>query len=853
MALILLSVAHRWVPESRWLLVHMVTLGMVTNSILIWSQHFTEALLKVRLDDDARAVQLWRLRILNAGILATMAGVVTAFWPLTLTGAVVIGGVVAWHGVHLLLQLRRALPARFDTGIRFYIVASLLLPVGAGFGAALAYGLDNQTHARLLLAHEAINVLGFLGLTVMGTLLTFWPTILGTRIPPGTPVTGRWELRLLLGGVLLLTGGALAGLPLVATAGVLVYLAGFAWLGYYFVRCGLASAPNDFPALSVAAALLWLAGALGGLAVILISGPLEPQRLQPLTVPLVAGFAAQVLLGSMAYLLPAAIGGGGGVVRAARREMGRLATLRLSVINVGLLVCILPVASWVRVVVSVLVLAGYVTFLPFMVRSVRVSIAGRKAAALPWPGVMEVPETPIPVTRHLAGTAAGLALILAGMGLGVAIDPAAAGWATSGRAASAAPGGAVAATGKTTTVDVVARDMRFYPAAIEVPAGDRLVINLRNEDLETTHDLTLETGITSARVLPGESTTLDAGLIRADVAAWCSVVGHRGMGMTLVITARGAAAAGPENPGNPPGAVKPDDAAAGLDFQRAWDAGFQARKAELPSPTPGTVHRVTLEVEEKLSEVAPGVRQRVWTYNGRTMGPTLRGRVGDRFEITLVNRGTMGHSIDFHAGVVSPDRPMRTIPPGESLVYSFTAVRSGTWLYHCGTAPVSAHIASGMFGAVIIDPANLPAVDREFVLVQSEAFLGGPDEPVNTDKIAADRPDIVMWNGHANQYMSAPLQVRAGQRVRLWVLSAGPSRGTSFHVVGGQFDTVFKEGAYRLRPGNAEQGGAQSLDLAAAQGGFVELTFPEPGDYVFLNHSLVDAERGAKGLIRVSP
>ncbi|MFK9251253.1 hypothetical protein ACJEJ6_25740, partial [Escherichia coli] len=67
-----------------------------------------------------------------------------------------------------------------------------------------------------------------------------------------------------------------------------------------------------------------------------------------------------------------------------------------------------------------------------------------------------------------------------------------------------------------------------------------------------------------------------------------------------------------------------------------------------------------------------------------------------------------------------------------------------------------------------------------------------------------------------------------------------------------QFDTVFKEGAYTLKRGNPEGGGCQALDLASAQGGFVEMVFEEPGRYTFVNHSFVEMERGAKGFIEVT-
>ncbi len=92
-----------------------------------------------------------------------------------------------------------------------------------------------------------------------------------------------------------------------------------------------------------------------------------------------------------------------------------------------------------------------------------------------------------------------------------------------------------------------------------------------------------------------------------------------------------------------------------------------------PPLTDETVHRYEFRVTEVPLEVAPGVWQRRWTYNGQGVGPTLRGRVGDTFEITLINDGSMGHSIDFHASALDPQGPMRTIAPGETLTYRFTA------------------------------------------------------------------------------------------------------------------------------------------------------------------------------------
>lgn len=414
--------------------------------------------------------------------------------------------------------------------------------------------------------------------------------------------------------------------------------------------------------------------------------------------------------------------------------------------------------------------------------------------------------------------------------------------------------------GGTQTVEVSLVGMRIVPSVIEVPVGTHLVLEVTNDDAMR-HDVVLEDGRGTPMLTDGETATLDVGVVTADIDAWCSVPGHRAAGMTLDIVALPADGSGSASTdqaddvtgghvhGDAGGTGTAVDASTLLDLHAAPGPDWQPYDPML-RPAPGaTEHELTLSVTDTLVEVAPGVRQTLWTFNGTAPGPTLRGRVGDLFTITFVNDASMGHGIDFHAGSLAPDEPMRTIAPGESLTYQFVAQYSGAWLYHCSTMPMSLHIANGMFGAVIIDPPNLPPVDTELVLVQSELYLGPQDGTADEAAIAAEQPDAVVYNGYVDQYAHAPIQVTAGERIRVWLVAAGPQRGAAFHVVGAQFDTVFAEGAYRLRPGNAEQGGAQVLDLAPAQGGFVELVLPEPGHYPITDHAMVDGERGAHGVL----
>jgi nitrite reductase (NO-forming) len=170
---------------------------------------------------------------------------------------------------------------------------------------------------------------------------------------------------------------------------------------------------------------------------------------------------------------------------------------------------------------------------------------------------------------------------------------------------------------------------------------------------------------------------------------------------------------------------------------------------------------------------------------------------------------------------------------------------------HCGTAPALQHIAEGMYGAVVIDPPGLPPVDHEYFMLQSEFYFGQISRVEDYSKITDFAPDAVVFNGYYNQYAYRPIQVQHGQRIRIWVLDEGPSENSSFHVVGGIWDTVYKEGAYLLQPGPSA-GGSQALDLQPAQGGFVEFVPAEAGQYTFVTHKFSNVVKGAAGYIQAS-
>lgn len=461
-----------------------------------------------------------------------------------------------------------------------------------------------------------------------------------------------------------------------------------------------------------------------------------------------------------------------------------------------------------------------------------------------------------------AGLVASVVAILLAVTFGVALNPgqtALPGNPNFAPGGTAAAGGEVEPTGEVTELTVIATaDMTYEPNVIEVPAGNELVVTLVNEDDLNGHDLVIG-DVGSSRVQPDKSETINFGVQSYSQEGYCSVAGHRQMGMTLDVVVTGGSgqastADGQTGHGLPP--LIPNVADAEL------SEIYPAELPPLPESDGPVTHEVTFTVTEEPLEVAPGLWQVRWTFNGSSMGPTLHGKVGDRFKITLVNDGTIGHSIDFHAGALAPDGPMRTIAPGESLVYEYTATRAGIWMYHCSTNPMSTHIAAGMHGAVIIEPADLDPVDRQYVVVQSEVYLANeahsPEEAeeLDAEKIAYGLPDRTVFNGIADQYAQERFEAQVGERVRFWVLDAGPNVPFAFHIVGGQFDTYWLEGTYHIRQGEswtgASDGGSQVMSLLPAEGGFVELEFPEAGNYPVVNHVMSEAERGAKGFVHVT-
>ena len=183
MVFIIVGAIHTFTPNTRWVLIHLFTLGILTNSIVVWSQHLTEKFVQARLPDSARPRQLYRIYMLNAGIVLVLIGQLLhkaweQHWILTQVGATIVAAMVAWHGVSLFGQWREAKDKRFRPVIAAYVASAFFLAVGATLGALLSV---YPAHPRLLIAHVTANVGGFVGLAAAGSLTILFPSIWRTK------------------------------------------------------------------------------------------------------------------------------------------------------------------------------------------------------------------------------------------------------------------------------------------------------------------------------------------------------------------------------------------------------------------------------------------------------------------------------------------------------------------------------------------------------------------------------------------------------------------------------------------------------------------------------------------------
>ena len=278
--------------------------------------------------------------------------------------------------------------------------------------------------------------------------------------------------------------------------------------------------------------------------------------------------------------------------------------------------------------------------------------------------------------------------------------------------------------------------------------------------------------------------------------------------------------------------------------------------APITRKTPARVV-VNLTVEEVEKEIAPGTRYMFWTFGGTVPGKMIRVREGDTVELHLQNLASnkLPHNIDLHA-VTGPGGGAEPtlIAPGNEATFTFKALASGLYVYHCATAPVGMHVANGMYGMILVEPKEgMSKVDREYYVMQGDFYTNGAYraeglQNFDMQKAVDEKPTYVLFNGADGALTGkSSLTAKTDEKVRMFFGVGGPNLVSSFHVIGAIFDRVYGDG------GSHYQENVQTTLVPPGGSTIVEFVPKVPGNLTLVDHSLTRAfNKGAVGLLAVS-
>jgi nitrite reductase (NO-forming) len=312
-------------------------------------------------------------------------------------------------------------------------------------------------------------------------------------------------------------------------------------------------------------------------------------------------------------------------------------------------------------------------------------------------------------------------------------------------------------------------------------------------------------------------------------------------------------------------------------------------QAQEEEGTTGNIKRVTMIADEVDVQIAPdnplhpgGVTYRAMVFNGTVPGPVISVDQGQTVEFTMINEGEVIHSMDFHAGDgttqavgSAASETGSNIQPGQSVTWTWTPKYAGAFFYHCGADGLNGvweHIANGMYGGVVVHPQNeQPA--KEFYMVFGEIYTNnvqGLFTPANgtgtldLNKFLARNPDIVMTNGMAHKYVpeigaftKIPLnpdaevfQVQPGELTRWYIFNGGPSDDVAFHFISGIISV--HDGSVQNRYGTQVLND-ETWIIPPGSGSVIEITFPDEGIYVGVDHAMDDVLKGAAFAVLATP
>jgi nitrite reductase (NO-forming) len=342
---------------------------------------------------------------------------------------------------------------------------------------------------------------------------------------------------------------------------------------------------------------------------------------------------------------------------------------------------------------------------------------------------------------------------------------------------------------------------------------------------------------------------------------YCSIPGHRQIGMEGVMEVSGPADASAKAPTATPTAVLGAAATAGAIAPASPTAvSVSMDPNAVPAPLGARAPKLvkyaieTVELDGKLDD---GTTFTYWTFARKVPGPMLRVKEGDTVEVALTNSPNSKaiHSIDLHAATGGLGGGEHTqVAPGQTKTITFKALNPGLYVYHCATPSVAHHISAGMYGLILVEPkAGLPKVDKEFYVMQGDlytnhAFGTKGHHEYSHEKAGDELPTYYTFNGSVGALTKEhKMSAKVGETVRVYFGVGGPNKVSSFHVIGEIFDKVYSEGAT-----NTIKQNVQTTLVPAGGATMVEFKVDYPGKFLLVDHALSRAGKGLVGALEVT-
>jgi nitrite reductase (NO-forming) len=402
---------------------------------------------------------------------------------------------------------------------------------------------------------------------------------------------------------------------------------------------------------------------------------------------------------------------------------------------------------------------------------------------------------------------------------------------------------------------------------LQANLGDTVRVTIVNGD-PVLHDFKVdEFNLYSGELTAAEqSVTLEFVANQAgEFEYYCSIPGHREIGMKGLLRVTGEVATGgatqaEQGYGEGGEAQNVNQTIAAPVAPAAADAVSIIRNpADVPPPVgdrgPQNI-RIDMTAKEVNGKLADGTTYRYMTFDGQVPGPMIRVRVDDTIELHLHNEADsqLPHSIDFHAATGPGGGAVYAqTMPGQETMFTFKALQPGLYVYHCATASIGHHISSGMYGLILVEPeGGLPPVDHEFYMMQGELYTAQPfgtqgQLDFSHEKMLDEDAEYFTFNGAAGALTSDEhaMHTNVGDTVRVYFGVGGPNATSSFHLIGEIFDRVYDQASLTAPP----LSDVQTTTVAPGGATVVEFTMDVPGRYIFVDHALSRLERGLAGFL----